>query len=164
MTESSAGGALLDPVPVGWNSVFGGLKGGNFESATMMEGDGSVTATDIFALGVHIYQCVDFGPKLKSPRGESIGNDTAFHIRSGGPGGPGEVGSKFEGKPTIQITATQEGVGTSVDSFRINSDCDGKVLGGKFAVGNLIGEKGGYDILCPLSFRILAEAEEKISS
>ena len=37
-------------------------------------------------------------------------------------------------------------------------------MGGKFAVGNLIGEKGGYDILCALSFRILAEAEEKITS
>ena len=37
-------------------------------------------------------------------------------------------------------------------------------MGGKFAVGNLIGEKSGDDILCALSFRILAEAEEKITS
>lgn len=37
-------------------------------------------------------------------------------------------------------------------------------MGGKFAVANLIGEKGGDDILCALSFRILAEAEEKITS
>jgi len=37
-------------------------------------------------------------------------------------------------------------------------------LGGEFAVGDLIGEKGGDDILCALSCGILAEAEEKISS
>ena len=129
----------------------------------MVKGDRTVTATDIFALGVHIHQGIYFGAKLESPRGESIGNDTAFHIGSGGPGGPGEVGSKFEGKPTIQRAATQEGVGTSVDSFRINGDCDGKVLGGKFSVGNLIGKKGGHDILCALSFGILAEAEEKVA-
>jgi len=37
------------------------------------------------------------------------------------------------------------------------------VLGGKFAVGDLIGEKGGDDLLCALSCGILAEAEEEIS-
>ena len=36
-------------------------------------------------------------------------------------------------------------------------------MGGEFAEGDLIGEKGRNDILCTLSFGILTEAEEKIS-
>ena len=46
----------------------------------------------------------------------------------------------------------------------IDGDGDGKVLGGEFAEGDLIGKKGGDDILCPLSRGILTEAEEQISS
>lgn len=108
---------MFDPVPVGWNSVFGGLKGGNIESAAMVKGYGPVSPTDVFALGVHIHQGIYFGAKLESPWAESICNNTAFHIRGGGPSGPGEVGAKFQGKPTIQRTAAEEGIRTTVDSF-----------------------------------------------
>ena len=90
-----------------------------------MEGDGAISPTDVFALGVHIHQGIYFGAKLESPRGESIGNNAAFHIGGGGPSGPREVGSKFEGKTTIQRAAAEEGVGTTIDSIGVNGDGDG---------------------------------------
>jgi len=46
----------------------------------------------------------------------------------------------------------------------VDGDSDRKVLGGKFAKGYLVGEESGDDIFCALSFGILAEAKEKISS
>jgi len=96
----------------------------------MVKRDGSVSPTDIFSLGVHIYQGIYFGAKSESARSESIGNDTAFHVGGRGPGGPWEVGTKFEGKTTIQRSAAEEGVGATVDSLRVDGNGDGKVLGG----------------------------------
>ena len=117
----------------------------------MVKGDGSVSPADIFSLGVDIHQGIYFGAKSESPWGEGIGNDTAFHIRGGGPGGPGEVGAKFEGKTTIQRSTAEEGVRATVDSLGVDGNGDGKVLGGEFTEGDLIGEKGGDDILGALS-------------
>ena len=117
----------------------------------MVKGDGSVSPTYIFSLGVHIHEGIYFGAKSEGSRGESIGNDVTFHVGGGGPGGPGEVGAKFEGKATIQRAAAEESVGATVDSLGVDGNGDGKVLGGEFAEGDLIGKKGRDDILCTFS-------------
>jgi len=155
---------LLDPVPAGWNSVLGGLEGRDCKLATVSERDCSIGSANVFPLRVYVDDRIDGRAKLKSSWRKSVGDHTALHIRGGGPGRPGEVGTKLEVKPTIQRTAAQESVGTTIDALGVDGDSDRKVLGGKLAVSNLIGEKGGDDIFCALSFGILAEAKEKISS
>ena len=101
--------------------------------------------------------------KLEGARSEGVGNDPAFHLGGGGPSGPGEIGKKFERKTSIERAAAEQGTGPTVDALRVDGDGNGKIFGGEFAEGDLIGEERRDHIFGTFSLGILPKAEVEVA-